>query len=72
MCRISRCRRDHLVLWAAAMLTIDTPDCPGQPGLDLETGECCATVGIAIGLVARIVSDPDGAATPEPSESRQP
>ena len=54
------------------MLTIDTPDCPGQPGLDLETGECCATVGIAIGLVARIVSDPDGAATPEPSESRQP
>lgn len=33
---------------------------PCQAGLDPEAGECCATVGTAIGLVARIIADPAG------------
>jgi hypothetical protein len=39
-----------------------------QAGLDLEAGECCAAVGIAIGLVAHIVSGPIGTAGSEPDQ----
>ena len=39
-----------------------------QAGLDLEAGECCAAVGIAIGLVAHIVSGPSGIAGSEPDQ----
>lgn len=47
-------------------MTIAKPvDDPWQASLDLEAGECCATVGIAVGLVARIISEPDGSAAPD-------
>lgn len=40
----------------------------GQAGLDLEGGEYCAAAGVAVGFVARIISEPDGAAAPEPDQ----
>ena len=36
-----------------------------QADLDLEASECCAAVGVAVGLVARIISGPIGNAGPE-------
>lgn len=47
------------------MLIAKPTDDLWQTGLDLEAGECCAAVGIAVGLVARIISGPIGTAGPE-------
>lgn len=46
------------------MTTAKPVDDPWQAILDRETGEYCATVGMAIGLLARIVSEPAGIAAP--------
>ncbi len=48
------------------MLTAKPTDDLRQGGLDPESGDCCAGVGVAIGLVARIFSEPGGTAAPEP------
>ena len=50
------------------MLSTKPTDGMGQAGLDLENGEYCTAVGVAVGLVARIISEPNGAAAPEPDQ----
>ena len=50
------------------MLRANPMDDLHQAGLDLEAGECCAAVGIAIGLVAHIVSGPIGTTGSEPDQ----